>query len=125
MEDRMVLNKKIMKYQKEIYLFFADPRIELDDKIDVLLWRDRAEKQDKIDVISCVTELIKSAYAKCLVSLQDEEYEKCAMYRACISSLRVVYRRAIATYDSYTLHEFYQIDKMCHTIDSSIQSNRL
>lgn len=114
-----------MEYQKETYLFFADPRNELDDKIDAILWLDKVKKRDKNDLISCVTELIKSSYAKCLVSLQGEEYEKCAMYYSCISSLRAAYRRAIATYDSYTLHEFYQIDKMCFTIDSAIQSNRL
>lgn len=103
--------------------YVLDPDNTIEDKLDLFLLRtDMVSKRGKHEAIRGFAHILTEAYVEMYTCQVTEEFERAAVIKRFIHSLKNLYRIAIHTYQDATLQEYRLLevmDERLRTVDLS------
>ena len=106
-----------MNLPHKLIIYYADPRIDRDDKVEAMLWEPGNSKRTKDQFKLACASFVHEAYVQMFTHQSYEQYEQSALYREFIREMKAVYRQGIQTYGDYTITEARALDRLCAKLD--------
>lgn len=88
----------------------ADPRTDIDDRVEMVLWADPTTKMSKQDFVSFAYDAIYSCLVHQLTHATIDEFENASFYRFARTQMLSLYYAGIRTYNDWSYADITAIE---------------